>query len=80
MQKLDTLYTKLRGVFLQKYPMCQASLPGCTKVSTDVHHKQGRGINHNNVDTWLSVCRSCHTWIEENPIEAEELGFSNKRL
>jgi hypothetical protein len=79
MQKLDTLYTKLRRVFLNKHPMCQAALPNCYKQSTDIHHKKGRGLYHNDTTKWLSVCRNCHTWIEENPKEAIELGFSIPR-
>ena len=31
--------------------------------------KKGRGAYHNDVSTWLSVCRTCHNWIELNPIE-----------
>ena len=80
MQRIDAKYSKLRRVFLTDYPMCQAALPRCGSKSTEVHHKKGRGIYHNDVNTWLSVCRSCHTWIELNPIEAEELGFSIKRI
>ena len=80
MQKLDAKYSKLRLTFLSEYPMCQAALPDCTQRSTDVHHKKGRGIHHNDVSTWLSVCRNCHNWIESNPIDAEELGFSIKRI
>ena len=80
MQRIDAKYSKLRRGFLTNYPMCQAALPDCTHKSTDIHHKKGRGIYHNDVSTWLSVCRSCHNWIELNPIEAEELGFSIKRI
>ncbi len=79
MNALDTVYSKLRTHYLQQYPLCQASLPGCTKQSTDIHHKKGRGKYHNDPTTWLSVCRSCHDWIETHPIEAQELGFSIKR-
>tara|TARA_R100001015_G_C4627696_1_gene187375 strand:- start:741 stop:1142 length:402 start_codon:yes stop_codon:yes gene_type:complete len=79
MQIIDGAYTKLRKSFMEKKPMCEASLPGCNKISTDVHHKKGRGKYHLVVDTWLSVCRSCHTWIEEHPKEAIELGYSIKR-
>ena len=80
MQKLDAKYSQLRRGFLNDYPMCQASLLKCTNRSTDVHHKKGRGIYHNDVSTWLSVCRNCHNWIEAHPIEAEELGFSISRI
>ena len=80
MQRIDAKYSQLRRVFLTDYPLCQAALPKCTNKSTDVHHKKGRGIHHNDVSTWLSVCRNCHNWIELNPIEAQELGFSISRI
>ena len=32
------------------------------------------------ITTWLSVCRTCHNWIELNPIDAQELKFSIKRI
>lgn len=38
------------------------------------------GDNYLKMGTWLSVCRSCHAWIETNPLEAKELGFSESRL
>ena len=80
MTALDTVYSKLRVNYLEQYPLCCASLPKCTKNSTDIHHKKGRDKYHNDPTTWLSVCRTCHNWIELNPIEAEELGFSIKRI
>jgi hypothetical protein len=76
---LDSAYTKLRKRFMEDNPMCQAALPGCNHNSTDVHHKKGRGTNYLTVSTWMSVCRQCHTYIEEHPAEAIELGFSLKR-
>jgi hypothetical protein len=80
MQRTDAKYSKLRREFLTNYPMCQAALPRCTHKSSEIHHKKGRGIYHNDVTTWLSVCRTCHNWIELNPTEAKELGFSIKRI
>lgn len=73
-------YGKKRAAFLIVHPICQARLIGCTKDATDVHHKAGRGENHLKISTWLAVCRSCHGWIEVNPTEAKELGFSENRL
>jgi len=74
-------YSKKRNIFLIANPNCQAKLVGCTGKSTDIHHKQGRiGDNYLKMSTWLSVCRSCHSWIENNPLEAKELGFSESRL
>lgn len=80
MQILDDAYSKLRKKFLEQKPMCEAALPGCAGSSTDVHHKKGRGKYHLTVSTWLSVCRPCHMYIEEHPTEAQELGFSEKRI
>ena len=79
-QVSDQLYSKLRKLFLERYPYCQAKLDGCLTHSTDVHHKSGRDDNYLNQDTWLSVCRTCHQWIELNPIKAKEMGFSTSRL
>lgn len=79
MSALDTVYTALRRQYLEQYPLCNARLPGCSLSSADIHHKKGRGKYHNDPTTWLSVCRTCHTWIEEHPKEAIELGFSEKR-
>lgn len=73
-------YGKKRAAFLIVHPVCQARLSGCTTVATDIHHKAGRGENHLKITTWMSVCRSCHSWIEVNPNEAKLLGFSESRL
>jgi hypothetical protein len=74
-------YSKLREAFLVVKPFCEAKISHCTGISTDVHHKSGRiGENYLKVGTWLAVCRNCHKFIEENPEEAKELGFSTNRL
>lgn len=80
MKAKDRAYTVIRKSYLLKHPVCNAGLPGCTVETTEVHHKKGRGKYHLDVDTWLPVCRSCHQWIEENPEEAIELGYSISRL
>lgn len=73
-------YSILRVEFLTKHPTCQAKLPGCTIISTDVHHMQGRGKYTLDVTTWLSACRACHTYIENNPDVAKEYGFTKTRI
>lgn len=74
-------YSKLREAFLVVKPHCEAKLVGCTVKSTDVHHMAGRtGENYLKVGTWLAVCRTCHSFIEINPEQAKELGFSQSRL
>jgi len=74
-------YSRLRDAFLTAKPRCEAKLPGCTGVSTEIHHKAGRvGDKYLRIGTWLAVCRNCHTWIEINPAAAKDLGFSESRL
>ena len=71
----DKLYTVLRKKYMEQHPECQARLSGCTSVATEIHHKEGRSINTNNVDTWVSICRTCHMYIHLNPAEARELNL-----
>lgn len=79
--KLDIAYSILREQYMKGKPLCEAHLPNiCTKVSTDIHHKAGRGIFQNDTTTWLSVCRSCHNWIEMNSDAAKEMGLSINRI
>ena len=67
--------------FTAAHPICQAHLTGCTTYTTEVHHKAGRvGDLLLDESLWLAVCRSCHAWIELNPLEAKEKGFSINRL
>ena len=74
-------YSKKRKAFLALNNLCQAKVvPTCSVTATDVHHKAGRGSNHNNINTWLAVCRNCHQWIEEHPNDAKSLNLSESRL
>lgn len=73
-------YSKLAAAFKEdKY--CEAGLPGCTVIVTDIHHQKGRiGKNLLDQSTWLPVCRNCHDRIENEPEMAKEKGFSKSRL
>ena len=73
-------YSKLRLAFFVIHAICKAKLQGCSGVATDIHHKAGRGENLLKINTWLPVCRSCHSYIETHPDEAKELGLSESRL
>lgn len=80
-QKEEVEYSRKRKIFLQDNPVCQMNIPGCTGNATDVHHKAGRnGDDYLDVSKWKPACRSCHTWVENNPKEARELGFSSSKL
>ncbi len=62
------------------------------QATTDVHHMMGRVgfaddfARENDIPLllderfWLAVSRSGHRWIEENPTQAKERGFSHDRL
>tara|TARA_R110002012_G_scaffold316651_1_gene531854 strand:- start:254 stop:523 length:270 start_codon:yes stop_codon:yes gene_type:complete len=79
MAKANNMYTKLRIEYLSNNGICHAKIHRCTLHATDIHHKKGRGEYHLDTSTWLPVCRNCHMWIEENPSDAYELGFSQSR-
>src|SRR5690349_4094608 len=74
-------YSALRKKFLSVNPECTAKLEGCGGVATEVHHSHGRvGDNFLDVSTWVAVCRSCHSYLETQPLKAKELGLSDSRL
>ena len=65
-------YAKLRKQFLNEKSICRAKIDRCSLIATDIHHTD--------TSTWLPVCRNCHMWIENNPADAKELGFSSDRI
>jgi len=77
---LDKAYSVIRVPFIEKHPMCQAHLPGCLGISSEIHHKKGRGKWMLVTSTWMAVCRTCHSWIETHPIEATEMGFRESKI
>lgn len=79
-RRIEAAYAVLRKAYLDSHQMCQAHLSGCSTYATDIHHKAGRGENMLDQSTYLAVCRPCHQWIELNPTEAKEKGFSVERL
>jgi len=79
LSKANSEYLKIRKVYLTEHSVCHAKIHKCSLHATDVHHKKGRGKYHLDTTTWLPVCRNCHTWIETNPADAIELGFSDSR-
>ena len=63
----EVTYKLLRKQYLTAIPKCEV----CGNVATEIHHKNGReGERLNDQTYFMSVCRSCHTYIHENPAEA----------
>ena len=74
----DTVYTKLRKIFLTKHPFCQIKIDKCTGASSEVHHVHcgaDREKYYLDTKTWLAGCSNCHKWVHLHPKEAKELGF-----
>jgi len=44
-------------------------------MATDIHHKERRGKNLNNEETWMPLCRACHQKVESNGKWARENGY-----
>jgi hypothetical protein len=80
--KEEKLYSAKRILHLQDHPMCEAHLPGiCTDYATDIHHMSGKiGDLLTDERYFKALCRACHTFVENNPEAAKELGFSINRL
>ncbi len=74
-------YFKLVEQFKKDNPNCKAKINEyCTEKTDDPHHSRGRGVYLLDVTTWVSVCRSCHRYIEQNPLDAHKRGLSFSRL
>lgn len=80
--KEEKLYSAKRILYLQDHPMCEAHLPGiCTDYATDIHHMSGKiGDLLTDERYFKALCRSCHTFVENNPEVAKEKGLSINRL
>jgi len=63
-------------------PKCKANINEfCTKETEDNHHMRGK-ISEMlfNEEFWLPVCRSCHNYIGQHPLDALKRGLSFSRL
>ena len=65
-------YSLLRDAYLRLNPICEICI---VDESSEIHHREGRGRNYLNTDTWLAVCRRCHKWIHTNPSLARKQGY-----
>lgn len=74
--KQNNKYAKKRLRFLQDNPACAV----CGGIAGEIHHRKGRNEFFLDETTFLPVCRPCHRWIEENPLQSVEMGYSESRL
>jgi hypothetical protein len=74
------IYYLLRPIYLLFFPDCGINLPGCTRIATEIHHKQGRGRYLLAVFTWVSACRRCHDEVGVHSCQAIKDGHSLSRV
>jgi hypothetical protein len=78
--KRQRVYGEFVAVWKKAHPHCAAKLEGCAGLTTDCHHKKGRGPHLLDTTTWLPVCRPCHQIIESmSKDEAVSRGLSMYR-
>jgi hypothetical protein len=77
-KKLDVEYLKLRSKHMEKFPLCEIKVAGCTNMGTDIHHTYA-GSNRDAFyliqSTWAVTCRNCHNFVHENPAKARTMGW-----
>lgn len=67
-------YTKKKRLFFKANPKC--AKPFCKRGATDIHHTRGRaGSLLLDERFWKGLCRSCHDWVGEHPIESRQIGL-----
>lgn len=65
-------YSLIRRKFLMEHENCEV----CSKPAHEVHHKWSRIDKMlNNTDYFMSVCRSCHVKIHDNPTWAYQRSY-----
>lgn len=68
-------YSTARRKFLKDHPVCQVKFDGCSKVATEVHHKNGRrGKRLTDESGFVASCRACHAHIHNHPDQARKRG------
>jgi len=73
-------YSKLREIYLNTHPMCEAAVSNCSLNASEIHHIKGRNSNYLLCNEWIAVCRNCHDWIELHPKEATEMGYRKSKI
>lgn len=72
-------YRRLRDKYFLDHPVCE--YPECSSTNITLHHSRGRiGSFLTDKRYFKSLCPKHHSWAEENPLEAQKLGLSFKRL
>lgn len=72
-------YRRLRDKYFKDHPVCE--YPDCDSTDITLHHGKGRcGAFLTDKRYFKSLCLKHHQFVEENPLTAQKLGLSFKRL
>jgi hypothetical protein len=76
-QNLNVLRRAFVKKLLEERMVCEARILGCSFTPTDVHEIMTRARGGSIIDegNCLALCRSCHTFITNEPQWATEHGF-----
>lgn len=76
-RRIDERRTTREAVLYRAKGMCEMRLAGCFGTATEVHEilTRARGGSIYDPENCLAACSSCHRWVTEHPLEAEELGL-----
>jgi 5-methylcytosine-specific restriction endonuclease McrA len=80
--KRDAGYQRSRfAVYERSEGRCELEItPDCYRTMTDVHHRAGRGgPDPHRLDNLLGLCRLCHNYVHQWPLESYENGWMVRR-
>ena len=67
-------YRKLAEQYIAHARTCQRA--GCGRPARDIHHTRGRaGSLLSDWRYWMALCRPCHDWVAEHPVDARSEGL-----
>lgn len=64
------------AALLAEHPWCQARLAGCSGRATDGHELLRRSQGGDPTRPDKALCRPCHAWVTEHPMQAVTLGLA----
>ena len=77
---LKEIYQIIRPGYLSAHSRCAIGLPGCTMLSTEIHHSYVR-TGYYLIESYYfrATCRNCHHIVTVDSKMAVENGFSHPR-
>ena len=67
---------------LRERPVCEGQIDGvCTHWSVDIHEILARSAGGSILDeaNLKALCRACHQWVGDHPLQALEMGLRRSR-